>query len=69
MTPTPTTAPKSHVYAQPQLVGWAQTTDVASVAVVGSGTLGRPVAVAALGVGLGGWCFSRRTSSRLSGRA
>ena len=35
-----------------ELVGWAQTTDVARVAVEGSGALGRPVAVAALRAGL-----------------
>ena len=35
-----------------ELVRWAQTTDAAKVAVEGSGTLGRPAAVAALRAGL-----------------
>ena len=35
-----------------ELVDWAQTTDAARVAVEGSGTLGRPAAVAALGAGI-----------------
>ncbi len=35
-----------------QLVDWAQTTNAARVAVEGSGTFGRPMAVAAVGAGL-----------------
>ena len=36
-----------------QLVSWAQTTNAARVAVEGSGTFGRPLAVAAVGAGPG----------------